>query len=69
MWGRTTGLAILLPAAFFWARGWLAPGLRKRVGAYAVLVVLQVRTCRGSEGEEEGVSGPGKERVFGRMSV
>ena len=43
MWGRSTGLAIMLPAAFFWARSWLSPALKKRVGAYSVLVVLQVR--------------------------
>ena len=43
MWGRATGLAVLLPAAFFLARGWLSPRLRARVAAYAGLVVAQVR--------------------------
>jgi cytochrome c oxidase assembly protein subunit 15 len=41
MWGRTTGLAVLVPAAFFWARGWLSPALKKRAGIYSALVVLQ----------------------------
>ena len=42
MWGRATGLVVLLPAAFFWARRWLSPAMKKRVGVYAALVVLQV---------------------------
>ena len=44
MWGRTTGLAVLVPAALFWARGWLSPGLKKRAGIYSALVVIQVYT-------------------------
>ena len=42
MWGRSTGLAVLVPAAFFWARGWLSPSLKKRAGIYSALVVIQV---------------------------
>ncbi|CAI8016190.1 Cytochrome c oxidase assembly protein COX15 homolog [Geodia barretti] len=41
MWGRATGLAVLVPAAAFWAAGWLTPRLKKRAGPYSVLVVLQ----------------------------
>ena len=41
MWGRLTGLVIILPAAYFWLRGRLGPSLKPRVGAYVGLVVLQ----------------------------
>ena len=41
MWGRLIGLAILLPAAGFWARGWLGPALKHRVLLYSGLVVTQ----------------------------
>ena len=42
MWGRLTGLVIMLPAAYFWVRGRLGPALKPRVGVYIGLVVAQV---------------------------
>ena len=44
MWGRLTGLAIILPAAYFWVRGRLGASLKPRVGVYIGLVVIQVMT-------------------------
>lgn len=41
MWGRVTGLAIILPAAFFWARGMLGTALKRRAVIYSGVVVLQ----------------------------
>ena len=41
MWGRLTGLVIILPAAYFWFRGRLGPSLKPRVAGYVGLVVLQ----------------------------
>ncbi len=41
MWGRVIGLAVLLPAAGFWARGWLGPALKSRAVLYSGLVVAQ----------------------------
>ncbi|XP_045449932.1 cytochrome c oxidase assembly protein COX15 homolog [Melitaea cinxia] len=40
-WGRAIGAAVFLPAAFFWARGYLDRGMKVRVGAYCVLVAAQ----------------------------
>ena len=42
MWGRLTGLVIMVPAAYFWVRGRLGPALKPRVGVYIGLVVAQV---------------------------
>lgn len=41
MWGRVVGLAVLLPAAGFWAKGWLGPALKARAVIYSGLVVAQ----------------------------
>ena len=41
MWGRLIGLAVLLPAAGFWAKGWLGPAMRRRAVLYSGLVVAQ----------------------------
>ncbi|XP_049776248.1 cytochrome c oxidase assembly protein COX15 homolog [Schistocerca cancellata] len=41
MWGRTLGAAFLIPAAFFWARGYLRPAMKKRVLAFGTLIGLQ----------------------------
>lgn len=41
MWGRLVGLAILLPAIGFWARGRFGPALKARSGLYIGLVVCQ----------------------------
>ena len=41
MWGRLTGLVIILPAAYFWFRGRLGPSLKPRVAGYVGLVVVQ----------------------------
>lgn len=41
MWGRLVGLAVLVPAAGFWATGWLNTALKRRAVLYSVLVVAQ----------------------------
>ncbi|XP_047530844.1 cytochrome c oxidase assembly protein COX15 homolog [Vanessa atalanta] len=40
-WGRAIGAAVFLPAAWFWARGYLDRAMKVRVGAYCVLVAAQ----------------------------
>ncbi|CAG5054631.1 unnamed protein product [Parnassius apollo] len=40
-WGRAIGAAVFLPAAFFWARGYLDRGMKIRVAAYCALVAAQ----------------------------
>ena len=42
MWGRLIGTAFLLPAGYFWARGYFNKGLKVRVGVLGALVVGQV---------------------------
>lgn len=41
MWGRMIGLAVLLPAAGFWLKGWFGPALKRRAVLYSGLVVAQ----------------------------
>ncbi|XP_069705030.1 heme A synthase COX15 [Periplaneta americana] len=41
MWGRAIGAVFALPAAAFWALGWLKPGMKKRVAAFGTLIALQ----------------------------
>lgn len=43
MWGRLVGLAYILPAAYFWRKGWLTHGMKGRVLALCGLVCFQVR--------------------------
>ncbi|XP_038214183.1 cytochrome c oxidase assembly protein COX15 homolog [Zerene cesonia] len=40
-WGRAIGAAMFLPAAFFWARGYLDKAMKIRVAAYCALVGAQ----------------------------
>ncbi|KAG7299231.1 hypothetical protein JYU34_017788 [Plutella xylostella] len=40
-WGRAIGAAVFLPAAFFWARGFLDKAMKIRVAAYCALVGCQ----------------------------
>ena len=42
MWGRLTGVAFLVPAAIFFARGWVTPYLRPRLLVQGGLLVFQV---------------------------
>ncbi|XP_069851710.1 heme A synthase COX15 [Dipodomys merriami] len=41
MWGRVVGLAYILPAAYFWRKGWLSHGMKGRVLALCSLVCFQ----------------------------
>eukprot|EP00069_Balaena_mysticetus_P022053 bmy_14139T0 len=41
MWGRLVGLAYILPAVYFWRKGWLTHGLKGRVLALCGLVCFQ----------------------------
>ncbi|KAJ2951305.1 hypothetical protein O0L34_g5707 [Tuta absoluta] len=40
-WGRAIGAVVFLPAAFFWARGFLNQAMKVRVGVYCGLVAAQ----------------------------
>ena len=42
MWGRLTGLVFLVPAAAFFARGWVTRYLRPRLLVQGSLLVFQV---------------------------
>lgn len=42
MWGRLVGLAYILPAAYFWRKGYLNRSLKGRVLALCGLVCFQV---------------------------
>ncbi|XP_008070057.1 cytochrome c oxidase assembly protein COX15 homolog isoform X1 [Carlito syrichta] len=41
MWGRLVGLAYILPAAYFWRKGWLRRGMKGRVLGLCGLVCFQ----------------------------
>lgn len=41
-WGRAIGAVFLLPAAYFWTRGMLKPGMKPRVLAFGSLTAAQV---------------------------
>ncbi|XP_042203133.1 cytochrome c oxidase assembly protein COX15 homolog isoform X2 [Homarus americanus] len=40
-WGRTIGAFFLLPAAYFWQKGWFTRAMKKRVIACGVLIGFQ----------------------------
>uniref|UniRef100_A0A8C8WXD3 Cytochrome c oxidase assembly homolog COX15 n=1 Tax=Panthera leo TaxID=9689 RepID=A0A8C8WXD3_PANLE len=46
MWGRLVGLTYILPAAYFWRKGWLSRGMKGRVLALCGLVCFQVSQYR-----------------------
>eukprot|EP00794_Sanderia_malayensis_P005613 gene5613-6304_t len=41
MWGRTIGLAFLLPAAYFWKKGWISKALKPRLVIFGSLLLGQ----------------------------
>uniref|UniRef100_A0A915JAR4 Uncharacterized protein n=1 Tax=Romanomermis culicivorax TaxID=13658 RepID=A0A915JAR4_ROMCU len=41
MWGRFIGLAYLLPAGFFWYKGWFEKSMKKRVTFAGSLLIFQ----------------------------
>lgn len=41
MWGRATGLAFFLPAAYFWSKGYFNTSMKKRVGVFGLLLGFQ----------------------------
>lgn len=41
MWGRAIGVFFLIPATFFWARGWLKPAMKKRLLVFGGLIGAQ----------------------------
>lgn len=43
MWGRVVGLVYVLPAVYFWRKGWLSHPMKGRVLALCGLVCFQVR--------------------------
>ncbi|RXG67526.1 cytochrome c oxidase assembly protein COX15-like protein [Armadillidium vulgare] len=40
-WGRAIGSFFLIPASYFWYKGWFSKGLKKRVVAFGGLILLQ----------------------------
>lgn len=53
MWGRAVGLAYILPAAYFWRKGWLSRPLQGRVLALCGLVCFQVSELWGRWGRRQ----------------
>lgn len=47
MWGRATGAVFLLPAIYFWSKGWFLKPMKIRVTAFGTLIAVQVnkRCC------------------------
>ena len=43
IWGRLVGAVFLLPAVYFWKKGYLAKAMKKRMFIYGGLLGLQVR--------------------------
>lgn len=41
LWGRSIGLAFILPASFFWYKGWLSRAMKPRVVIFASLICAQ----------------------------
>ncbi|XP_013409546.1 cytochrome c oxidase assembly protein COX15 homolog [Lingula anatina] len=41
MWGRTIGVVFLLPAIFFWSKGWITKPMKPRIGIYGGLLLFQ----------------------------
>lgn len=41
MWGRGVGMAFLLPAIYFWRKGWISKALKPRLAVYAGLLGFQ----------------------------
>lgn len=41
MWGRSIGIFFYIPAAYFWIRGCLNKGMKKRVAVAGVLLACQ----------------------------
>lgn len=41
MWGRLTGLVFLLPAAYFWKKGYFNSAMKKRIGVFSILLGFQ----------------------------
>nr|XP_044636776.1 cytochrome c oxidase assembly protein COX15 homolog [Equus asinus] len=46
MWGRLVGLVYILPAAYFWRKGWLSRAMKGRVLALCGLVCFQLLSPR-----------------------
>lgn len=45
MLGRTIGLVFLLPAGYFWSKGYFNAAMKRRVGFLGGLLLFQVRTA------------------------
>ena len=41
MWGRAVGIAFLLPAAYFWKKGYFNSSMKKRIAAFSLLLGFQ----------------------------
>ena len=41
LWGRAIGLAFFLPAGYFWHKGYLNSGMKKRLGVFGLLLGFQ----------------------------
>lgn len=47
MWGRLIGATFLLPAAFFWYKGYFSKAMKRRVPIFGSLILFQVSKCCG----------------------
>ena len=43
MWGRAIGAFFLVPAGYFWYKGWFPTTMKRRVVAFGALILAQVR--------------------------
>ncbi|XP_071946757.1 heme A synthase COX15-like isoform X1 [Antedon mediterranea] len=41
MWGRTIGIAYILPAIYFWRKGWISKALKPKILLFGSLLVFQ----------------------------
>ena len=41
-WGRIIGAAFILPASYFWYKGWFNKAMKRRVGIFGFLIGCQV---------------------------
>ena len=42
LWGRLVGAAFILPAVYYWRKGWIAKAMKKRVVVFGCLLAAQV---------------------------
>jgi len=66
MWGRATGIVFLVPAAYFLSKGYFNSGMKKRMGAFSLLLGFQ--GFLGWYMVKSGLNEPVKEHDIPRVS-